>query len=83
MKLRTEDVTWQEIDGELVILDLARSTYLTTNQTGAFLAKLLVEETTRQTLADALVAEFGIGHDEAASDVDAFLDELRKLELLA
>lgn len=83
MKLRTEDVTWQEIDGELVILDLARSTYLTTNQTGAFLAKLLVEETTEDALADALVAEFGIERSEAVADVDAFLGELRKLELLA
>lgn len=83
MKLRTEDVTWQEIDGELVILDLTRSTYLTTNQTGAFLTKLLVEETTEDALADALVAEFGIERSEAADDVGAFLGELRKLELLA
>ena len=41
MRLRENGVTWQEIDGELVILDLASSTYLTTNGSGAFVAKLL------------------------------------------
>lgn len=76
-------MTWQEIDGELVILDLARSTYLTTNSTGAFLAKHLVEETTAEALAAALVEEYGISTADATEDVEAFLGELRRLELLA
>ena len=47
MKLRTDGVTWQEIDGELVLLDMQTSAYLTTNVAGAVLAKLLVEERTQ------------------------------------
>ena len=43
MKLRSEGLTWQEIDGELVILDLKNSVYLTTNAAGAVIAKLLTE----------------------------------------
>src|SRR4051794_22901354 len=31
MKLRVDDITWREIDGDLVILDLRSSTYLTAN----------------------------------------------------
>lgn len=83
MRLRGEDLTWQEIDGELVILDLARSSYLTTNGTGAFLAKLLVEDRTREDLVAALVTEYGVAEGEAGGDVDAFLAELTRLELLA
>ena len=82
MRLRGEDLTWQEIDGELVILDLARSSYLTTNGTGAFLAKLLVEDRTADDLAAALAAEYGITPEEARGDVDVFVAELARLELL-
>ncbi|WP_250443467.1 PqqD family protein [Actinotalea sp. C106] len=83
MKLRTEDVTWQEIDGELVILDLAQSSYLTTNKTGAFLANLLLEETDEAALTRALAAEYEIPEEEAAADVRTFLEELTALSLLA
>lgn len=82
MRLRTDEVTWQEIDGELVILDMARSTYLTTNATGAFLTKLLVEERSADDLVAALTAEYGITAEEAAEDAEAFVAELRRLELL-
>ena len=82
MRLRGEDLTWQEIDGELVILDLARSSYLTTNGTGAFLAKLLVEERTADDLVAALVAEYGIEVEQARADADGFVAELTRLGLL-
>lgn len=82
MRLRGEDLTWQEIDGELVILDLARSSYLTTNGTGAFLAKLLVTEHSPEALAEALAAEYQITTEQAREDVDAFVAELARLELL-
>lgn len=82
MRLRTQDVTWQEIDGELVILDLARSTYLTTNGTGAFLTKRLVDEASEAELAAALVAEYGVPADEALADVREFVGTLTELQLL-
>lgn len=82
MRLRGEDLTWQEIDGELVILDLARSSYLTTNGTGAFLAKLLVTEHSADELAAAMAAEYQITTEQAREDVDAFVAELTRLELL-
>lgn len=83
MRLRTEDVTWQEIDGELVLLDLARSTYLTTNATGAYLAKLLLDETSEEELAASLQQHYSIEADAARSDVRDFLAELGRLQLLA
>jgi hypothetical protein len=82
VRLRTEGITWQEIDGELVILDLQSSMYLTTNGSGAFLAKLLTEERTEQELASALAAEFDIADDVAAADTAAFIEQLAEKKLL-
>lgn len=82
MQLRTEDITWQEIDGELVILDTARSVYLTTNVAGAQLAKLLTEERSLDDLTDALVSEYGIERETAQADVEVFVAELRDKGLL-
>jgi hypothetical protein len=83
VRLRTDGITWQEIDGELVILDLNRSTYLTTNASGTFLAKHLVEERTRDELVAALEQEFSIERERAESDVDAFVGALGAKQLLA
>ncbi|GAA4191427.1 hypothetical protein GCM10022288_22200 [Gryllotalpicola kribbensis] len=82
MKLRTEGLTWQEIDGELVILDLATSAYLTTNVAGATLAKLLTEERTQSELAAALVDEYAIDQGRADADTAAFIAQLREKALL-
>lgn len=83
MRLRSEGLTWQEIDGELVLLDLTTSAYLTTNVAGAVLAKQLTEERTLDELADALVAEFGIGREQALADAEAFVQDLQAKGLLA
>lgn len=83
MKLRTDGISWQELDGELVILDLATSKYLTTNRSGAFLAKLLTEDRSAQDLEKALIAEYGIDVATAAQSVEAFVTALANKGLLA
>ena len=82
MQIRTEGLVWQELDGDLVLMDLERSVYLTTNATGGVLAKLLTEERTREELADHLVEEFGIDRERALVDVDAFTAQLLEKKLL-
>lgn len=83
MQLRQDGISWQEIDGELVILDLVRSVYLTTNVSGAFLTKLLAQDRTRDDLTNRLAEEFGLDDERAAADVDAFLALLAQRGLLA
>lgn len=82
MRIRTDGVTWQEIDSELVLLDLKTSAYLTTNAAGALLTKHLTEERTEQDLVDALAKEFDIDVERARADVDAYLRQLREKSLL-
>lgn len=82
MRIRTENVTWQEIDGELVILDLQRSTYLTTNAVGAVLSKHLTEDRSLDDLVALLTSTYGIDDVTAKRDVEAFLRRLESVELL-
>ncbi len=82
MRLREDGVAWQEIDGELVILDLVGSAYLTTNRAGALLAHALREERSAADLSDVLVREFDIDADRAETDVAAFVAQLDAKGLL-
>lgn len=82
VKLRTQEVSWREIDGEMVILDLRTSTYLSANRVGTTLLNLLTEERTTDDLAAALMGEFGIDHPTAMTDTRAFLDDLASRGLL-
>lgn len=76
-------VSWKEVDGRVVALNLTTSTYLTANLTGTLLWPLLVDGTTSAALVARLVDEYGISDEVAAADVDAFVGALRSAELLA
>ena len=82
MKLRVDDITWREIDGDLVILDLRSSTYLTANASGTVLMRQLTEERTLAQLIQALVDAFDIPASRAQQDVQTFIDELGACGLL-
>lgn len=82
MKLRQSDLVWREIDGDMVLLDLASSSYLSTNRTGTYLLELLVEGRDRDALVRALVDRFGIRDEIAGADTDAFIAELKQQKLL-
>ncbi|TDE07474.1 PqqD family protein [Jiangella asiatica] len=82
MKLRSDGVSWREIDGETVILDLSSSTYLKTNQAGSTLMRLLAEDRSSDELAEGLVDAFGIPADRARADTEAFIRMLRERKLL-
>lgn len=82
MRLRTNGVSWREIDGETVILDLSSSTYLKTNAAGSTIMRLLAEERTSDELVDGLVDEYGIPADQAKTDTETFIAMLRERNLL-
>lgn len=82
MRLRSTELTWREIDGDLVILDLRSSTYLTTNASGAVLMKELTQDRTPADLVELLMSSFGISRSEAEVDVESFLTALNTGGLL-
>lgn len=66
----------------MVLLDLERSAYLATNPAATLLWHRLDEGATEGQLVDALVDEYEIPRERAATDVDAFLADCRRRDLL-
>lgn len=82
LRLRSADLAWRTVDDEMIAIDVRDSTYLTANDSGALLWNALAAGTTKDALADSLVAAYGIDADAAAADVERFLAELRERGLL-
>jgi hypothetical protein len=76
LRLRTDDLYWQAIDGSVIALEARASMYLSANPAGALLWRALEQGATRVALADELVSAYGIERDAALTDADAFLAEL-------
>jgi hypothetical protein len=81
-KPRLEDVTWRDVDGEILMLDLRSTHYFGLNRPGSTRWLGLVQGESRAALIARLVDKFEVDEREAASDVDSFLDELRARALL-
>jgi hypothetical protein len=83
VRLRTEDLEWREVEGEIVALDLRGSVYLSVNRTATAIWPALLNGATRGELVDRLCEAFDVDRAAAGRDVDAFLDSLRAQDLLA
>lgn len=82
LKLRRDAVDWLDVDGEIVILDMNKSRYMSINHSGAEIWRLLNRGATRQQLIDNLKELYGIDDDQATTDVDGFLSALSEHGLL-
>jgi hypothetical protein len=83
LKLRDDGLSWREIDGEVVVLDSVRSTYLTLNASGGVLWKLLQSGSTLNEMVDELTDVFDVDRAVAAADVQSFLALCHEQNLLA
>ena len=82
LRLRPERLEWRRVDGEVIAVDLEASTYLSANESAAPLWEALAQGTTRDDLIERLTGAAGIDRDQAAGDVDDFLDALADRRLL-
>ena len=78
MKIRSEDLVWQKVDSEIVVLDLRTSIYFRINGSGATLWEHLTIDATRPQLEAALVDAYGITAEQAKFDVGVFLEEAQQ-----
>jgi hypothetical protein len=74
VRVRPSDLAWRQAGDEVVVLDLAASSYHALNASGALLWKRLAGWTTAKELTATLVSSFGLTPDAAAWDVAGFLD---------
>jgi hypothetical protein len=82
LKLRSSELTWLEIQGELIALDESASTYLSANDSGLVLWQALAGGTSRHELVSLLLERFDVDETEAGADVDAFVADLHARGLL-
>jgi hypothetical protein len=82
LKLRPEAIEWREVEGEVLVLDIDASEYLSVNPTGARVWEALAAGTTRAALVRMLVEAFRVDDATAEADLDAFLAGLRERGLL-
>lgn len=83
LKLRDGRIAWKEVDGEVLLLDVATSTYFSMNGSASVLWHQLADGTTEVGLVRTLVDEYGIDADQARADVAAFLADCSARGLLA
>lgn len=80
MRINKNFILRQVVD-TYVVLPIGQATVdfngmVTLNESGAFLWRQLEQGATRETLADALTAEYDVSREEALADIDAFLASL-------
>jgi hypothetical protein len=76
LRLRSGDIAWREIDGEIVALDAAAGRYVAINGSGATLWRALLEGATATDLVDLLVQRYDVSQVVAATDVHEFVEQL-------
>jgi len=81
-RLRKNGVSWRELDGQIVVLDLESSKYVTVSGAGAVIWEHLVPGASIDEIVDALVEVFDIDQATARADTEAFLEDLRQRNLL-
>jgi hypothetical protein len=82
LRLRSEELEWRDIEGEVVALDLRTRAYLTVNESGAKLWSALASGASRDQLIDLLVRTFKLPREQAMTDVDAFIEMLAGQDML-
>ena len=79
---RSDDLSWREIDDEVILLDLRSAEYLRLNESGAMLWTLLQPGKTASQLAGSLAERFSLSAEQAARDVSGFLESCEAKGLL-
>ena len=82
LRLRQSGLGWRTLDGEVVALDSPRGVYLGANESGAVLWEALAAGATREQLAGKLIAAYGIEPATAERDVEEFIAEAHRQQLL-
>lgn len=82
LRLRADDVVWRVADGELIVLDVRSSVYITVNRSARVLWDRLVDGATVDDLVEVLRDRYGIDEARAMADTRAFVDDLGSRGLL-
>lgn len=80
---KVSNISWTMLGDSLVILDTrGKRQFHELNEIGAFLWNALDEEKTSEELKDCLLAHYDVSEKMARNDIETFLLELKKKNLL-
>lgn len=82
MRLRSQDLVTRDVDGEVVILDVRSSRYLSVTGVGVHLLELLARDRAADELVASVVEDYDVDPTVAEHDVTAFLADLRAAGLI-
>ena len=78
----TEGISWRDIKGELIVLQLASGEYFSFNEIGRLTWLFLAEHKTIAQVVEAVTAEYDVSLAQAEADVVAFVQGLLSNKLL-
>ncbi len=77
-----DNVLFQEVDGEAVLLSLDEGCYYGLDELGTRIWKLIDQDLDRDQVVAAIVEEYDVTPEQARHDLDAFLGDLEKSGLI-
>jgi len=77
-----DEVTWRDVNGELVVLRLTSGEYYSFNSIGRLTWMNITEGKSIAEVVDAIAAEYEVSHEQAESDVHSFVEGLLTNDLL-
>jgi hypothetical protein len=78
-----EDVLFQELQGEAVLLNLKTGVYLGLNQVGTRIWQLLQEDGALKRVVDVMLQEYDVAQEKLQTDVLDLVGQMEKQGLLA
>jgi hypothetical protein len=78
----SDDVLFQELNGEGVLLNLKTGVYLGLNQVGTKVWKLLAADPSLTKVVESIVAEFDVEREQFTTDLLLLINDMQKQELV-
>ena len=77
------DVVWRELDGEVVILNLATGNYYGLEGAANEMWRLLVQHGSTEEVADIMGREFDVERHQLIQDLDALVQDLARRSIVS
>ena len=80
---RAEDIPWNVVDDEVVLLNLDSGHYYSLNESGRRIWELLDGENTIPDIIGVICEEFNVDQEKAVKDINELIDELLNEKLVS
>lgn len=78
----SEDITWRDVESELIVLDLPTGEYYTFNEIGRLTWNLIIDNNTIGSILKTISNEYDMSFENIKKDVNTFITGLLKNNLI-